>query len=758
MKDVYWKYIVIASLIVALGLIAFLQINAKRSISELINGNEQALNEFKNETQLQKLCSNILVVESQIRGMVITKDSSHIQDIEKEIAAIKTDLDNVEKSLFSIESNKQVQQLRYLVNEKVHFSQLILDEFYTRGKDAAEKIINTNRGKRLTDSILKLADEIEKKRQNQIRELLQANDLDSIKAVNSSIRLAIISGIALLLASLFVVFRLTSQAKLIKELDESHKRELQATELKEQFMANMSHEIRTPMNAIIGFTNILQKSKLDKSQTQHVNAIQTSGENLLTIVNDILDFSKIEAGMMRIEAVPFSLRGTLQDIETIFTEKIRLRGLTLNVEIAADLPDVLVGDAVRLTQILVNLISNAIKFTEKGMISVKIDTSLSKNSFNTADASEKQDFNKSKNIELLFEVADTGIGISKDKLGVIFDRFRQASSDITRRFGGSGLGLSIVKSLVDLQGGNIDVKSAINQGTIFSFTIPYKISEVQFYAHFKDKIAKNELLLVQNTTYTEGVKVLVVEDNQLNQDLMQQLLMGWNLNFKIAANGFQAIEYLKNESFNLILMDIQMPAMDGYTTTQKIRKELKIQTPIIALTAHALAGERERCLSAGMNEYLPKPIREENLKTLIVQFVKVDDTPVGDNNLPQSRPLKSGKIGHKILNFNYLQDLSKGNESFVKSMLAQFVEQMPQEISELEKAISLKDFPLVKATAHNMKTTVAFVGLDETLHPLLDSIENAAFKQDALTIHQTFKKVRTLCEQATKEIHLIVGD
>ncbi len=754
MKDAYWKYIVIASLIVALGLIAFLQINAKRSISELINGNEQALNEFKNETQLQKLCSNILVVESQIRGMVITKDSSHIQDIEKEIAAIKTDLDNVEKSLFSIESNKQVQQLRYLVNEKVHFSQLILDEFYTRGKDAAEKIINTNRGKRLTDSILKLADEIEEKRQNQIRELLQANDLDSIKAVNSSIRLAIISGIALLLASLFVVFRLTSQAKLIKELDESHKRELQATELKEQFMANMSHEIRTPMNAIIGFTNILQKSKLDKSQTQHVNAIQTSGENLLTIVNDILDFSKIEAGMMRIEAVPFSLRGTLQDIETIFTEKIRLRGLTLNVEIAADLPDVLVGDAVRLTQILVNLISNAIKFTEKGMISVKIDTPLSKSSFNTADASEKQDFNKSKNIDLLFEVADTGIGISKDKLGVIFDRFRQASSDITRRFGGSGLGLSIVKSLVDLQGGNIDVKSAINQGTTFSFTIPYKISEVQFYAYFKDKIAKNELLLPQNTTYTEGVKVLVVEDNQLNQDLMQQLLLGWNLNFKIAANGFQALEYLKNESFNLILMDIQMPEMDGYTTTQKIRKELKIQTPIIALTAHALAGERERCLSAGMNEYLPKPIREENLKALIAQFVKVDETPIGDNDAPQSRPLKSGKNAHKILNFNYLQDLSKGNKSFVKSMLAQFVEQMPQEISELEKAISAKDYKLIKANAHNMKTTVAFVGLDKTLHPPLDLIENASLKQDILTILQTFEKVKKLCEQAIKEINM----
>jgi signal transduction histidine kinase/DNA-binding response OmpR family regulator len=747
MKDAYWKYIVIVSLMIALCIIAFLQINAKRSIDKLINGNEQALNEFKNETQLQKLCSNILAVESQIRGMVITKDSTHIQDIEKEIASVKTDLDNVEKSLFSTELNKQTQQLRYLVNEKIHFSQLILDEFYTHGKEAAEKTINTNRGKRLTDSILKLADEIEKKRQTQIRELFQTNDSDSTNAVKSNIWLATISGIALLMASLFVVLRLMSQAKLIKELDESHKRELQATEIKEQFMANMSHEIRTPMNAIIGFTNILQKGKLNKIQTQYVNAIQTSGENLLTIVNDILDFSKIEAGMMRIESVPFSLRGILQDIETIFIEKIRLRDLALGVEISTDLPDVLLGDAVRLTQILVNLISNAIKFTEKGNILVRIYPS------------EKTEnlINNSKNIELLFEVIDTGIGIPKDKLGVIFDRFRQASSDITRRFGGSGLGLSIVKSLIDLQGGNIDVKSVLNQGTTFSFTIPYKISDEQFETHFKDKTSQKEFLLAQNAAYTEGVKVLIVEDNQLNQDLMQQLLTSWNLHFKIARDGFQALEYLRKESFNLILMDIQMPEMDGYTATQKIRNELNIQIPIIALTAHVLAGERERCLSAGMNEYLPKPIREQNLRALIAQFVKVDDTRITDNISPQNSYSKNGENEHKILNVKYLQDLSKGNESFVKAMLVQFVEQMPQELTDLEKAISVKNFPLVKTIAHNMKTTVAFVGLDEILHPLLDSIENATLKQDTFEILQAFKKIKNLCEQAIKEINLDVN-
>jgi signal transduction histidine kinase/CheY-like chemotaxis protein/HPt (histidine-containing phosphotransfer) domain-containing protein len=764
MRDAFWKYIVIASLVVALGLIAFLQFNAKRSISNLIDGNEQALNEFKTASQLEKLRSDLLTVESQIRGVVITQDSSHIIDIEKDIAEVKSDLSLVQKSLIEKQAVKQAEQLKYLVDEKIQFNQHILDEFYAHGKKAAEQVINTNRGKRLTDSILKLTDDIADAQQDEVSDLLQSNDLDSANAANSSIWLAIISGIALLLASFFVILRLNSQAKLIKQLDESHKRERQATELKDQFMANMSHEIRTPMNAIIGFTNLLQKEKLDDTQKQQVNAIQTSGENLLNIVNDILDFSKIEAGMMRLESVPFSLRGTLQDIEMMFREKVRLRGLVLSVDIATELPDIIEGDAVRLTQILVNLISNAIKFTDKGSISVSVLPTSMNTDKPFIDQSEKV-------VGICFVVKDTGIGIPKDKVDVIFDRFRQASSDITRRFGGSGLGLSIVKNLVELQGGTIEVSSVVDKGSTFTFNMPYKISDKQLQFDFKEKIAAN---IAQNTPNTEGVKVLVVEDNKLNQDLMRQLLTSWQLNFTIAENGRQAIEYLKNEPYNLILMDIQMPEMDGYSTTKKIRDDLKIRTPIVALTAHALAGERERCLSAGMNDYLPKPIREDKLRALIAQFVTIEQLPFNENTkdntplngfIPRNEnsaiavtsSYKNGEIQDKILNLNYLQDLSKGNTTFVKAMLTQFVEQMPQEIADLKKAIKAQDFTLIKSLSHNMKTTVAFVGLDAALHPSLDFIENAALKQDFQSIQQDFENVKRLCEQAAAEIQ-IIGD
>ena len=761
MRDAFWKYIVVASLVVALSLIAFLQFNAKRSISNLIDGNEQALNEFKTASQHEKLRSDLLTVESQIRGVVITQDSSHIIDIEKDIAEVKSDLALVRKSLIDKQAVKQAEQLKYLVDEKILFNQRILDEFYAHGKKAAEQVINTNRGKRLTDSILKLTDDIDDAQQDEVSDLLQSNDLDSANAANSSIWLAIISGIVLLLASFFVILRLNSQAKLIKQLDESHKRERQATELKDQFMANMSHEIRTPMNAIIGFTNLLQKGKLDDTQIQQVNAIQTSGENLLNIVNDILDFSKIEAGMMRLESAPFSLRGTLQDIEMMFREKVRLRGLILSVDIAPELPDIIEGDAVRLTQILVNLISNAIKFTDKGNILVSVSSDTNHEDKTVIENSDKS-------VRLCFEVRDTGIGIPKDKVDVIFDRFRQASSDITRRFGGSGLGLSIVKNLVELQGGTIEVSSVVDKGSTFTFYMPYKISDKQLQLDFKEKIS---IKTSNNAPNTEGVKVLVVEDNKLNQDLMQQLLTSWQLNFIIAENGRQAIEYLKSEPYNLILMDIQMPEMDGYTTAQKIRDDLKIRTPIVALTAHALAGERERCLSAGMDDYLPKPIREDKLRALIAQFVTIEQLPFNGNakentslngSVPRNEnasvtgkmPLKNGQNQDKILNLNYLQELSKGNTAFVKAMLSQFVEQMPQEIVALEKAITAKDFTLIKSLSHNLKTTVAFVGLDAALHPSLDSIENAALQQDFQSIQQAFENVKKLCEQAAAEIQI----
>src|ERR1044072_613 len=340
----------------------------------------------------------------------------------------------------------------------------------------------------------------------------------------------------------FILNRFGHQQRLIRQLDTSEKKVRETARIKENFMANMSHEIRTPLNAILGFTNLLKTRQLDNTSTEFVGAIQKAGENLLTIINDILDLSKIEAGMVRIEASPFSVRGLLHSIQTLFSEKVKEKGLVLQAEIAPAVPDTLIGDATRLTQILVNLISNALKFTETGGITIQI-------------------YNKDSNqhsIQLGFSIADTGIGIEQHMLESIFDRFHQAENSITRKYGGTGLGLSIVKDLILLQGGDITVESERGKGTIFRFFIPYTIASQQ--VPLPQAINISEF----RSSGHPSVKILVVDDNDMNRSLMEHLLTEWNLSFDMADNGWEALARPQQTTHDMVLMDIQMPEMDGY--------------------------------------------------------------------------------------------------------------------------------------------------------------------------------------------------
>jgi signal transduction histidine kinase len=273
--------------------------------------------------------------------------------------------------------------------------------------------------------------------------------------------LAITAGLACMFTFWYITKKIKRQQQLYDQLNESEKKVREAALMKENFMANMSHEIRTPMNAILGFTNLLQKEPLNENEREFVNSIQNSGENLLTIINDILDFSKIEAGMMRIESNPFSLRGLLHSVQTMFGERIQQKNLRFTVNVEEQIPDVLIGDAIRLTQILVNLVNNSVKFTNTGNVDI-----------NVTAGKEMEEI-----IDISFSVKDTGIGIPANKIDSIFDRFQQVDEDTTRKYGGTGLGLSIVKQLVELQNGKISVSSKSNEGTEFIFTIPYKISK-----------------------------------------------------------------------------------------------------------------------------------------------------------------------------------------------------------------------------------------------------------------------------------------
>jgi signal transduction histidine kinase len=379
-----------------------------------------------------------------------------------------------------------------------------------------------------------------------------------------------------------------SQRALLNILDDysdAKQKAEEATRLKEAFLANMSHEIRTPMNAIIGFSDILSKRELGAQEKEYVRTIKTAGENLLTIINDILDISKIEAGMMAFEEHIFSVKELFISLNVMLMGKAQEKNLDLVFKFNEDVPENLLGDPTRLTQIIINLAGNAIKFTQEGKVEVDV----------------KMLSNDDETVLLEFTVTDTGIGIPPDKLTHIFERFRQAEAHTTRKYGGTGLGLSIAKQLVELQGGTLSVASEFKQGSVFTFCIPYKKSVKVLHAVnvIEKKYSMEEL---------SKLNILLVEDNKLNVMLILSLFSEHNLKVEVAENGSVGIEKLNATPFDIILMDMEMPVMNGYEAATIIRREMKNNVPIIAMTAHAMSGERERCLSLGMNDYLSKPI------------------------------------------------------------------------------------------------------------------------------------------------------
>jgi signal transduction histidine kinase/CheY-like chemotaxis protein len=383
---------------------------------------------------------------------------------------------------------------------------------------------------------------------------------------------------------------------ILEDYSDAKEKAEESTKLKEAFLANMSHEIRTPMNAIIGFSDILYRGKLEDKEKEYVRTIKLAGENLLTIINDILDISKIEAGMMTFEEHAFSVKEIFKSLNAMLMGRAKEKNLELSFQSDDNVPDNLLGDPTRLSQILINLTGNAIKFTPKG--TVQVNVKVLKNENLPAEALRTH---ADETILLEFSVTDTGIGIPPDKLEHIFERFHQADSNTTRKYGGTGLGLSIAKQLVELQGGILSVKSEDKVGSVFSFYIPYKKSkQAQVASEIIEKKYSMKDLIKLN--------ILLVEDNNLNIKLISSLFSEYSLKVQVAENGSVGIEKLKENKFDIILMDMEMPVMNGYDATTFIRKDLKNDIPIIAMTAHAMAGERERCLSLGMNDYISKPI------------------------------------------------------------------------------------------------------------------------------------------------------
>ncbi len=488
-----------------------------------------------------------------------------------------------------------------------------------------------------------------------------------------------------------------------------------AVKAKQQFLSNMSHEIRTPMNAIIGFTKVLLKTDLSAKQQEYLDAIKLSGEALIVLINDILDLAKVDAGKMVFEKVPFKLALSISAMLHLFETKIQEKNLKLIKEYDNKIPEVLIGDPVRLHQIILNLISNAVKFTSTGKIKVQVHL-----------VSEDED---KATVEI--SVADTGIGIAEDKLDQIFEYFHQASSDTSRLYGGTGLGLAIVKQLVESQGGSIHVKSKLNEGSTFSFVLSFQ--KTKFESESVTELAETEPDI-------KNIKVLVVEDISLNQLLMKTVLDDFGFECDIAGNGKIAVEKLQNNSYDIILMDLQMPEMNGFEATEHIRSQMNLNLPIIALTADVTTVDLAKCTSVGMNDYIAKPVDEQILYRKIVELVKKSS---GDRKMSNS----------KCTDLTYLIQHTKSKPSLMTEMISLYLEQTPPLVKAMKKGFQDKEWILLHAAVHKLIPSFSIVGISKDYENMAKKVqENAKQQQDTDEMKELVLQLENICSQACDEL------
>lgn len=498
-----------------------------------------------------------------------------------------------------------------------------------------------------------------------------------------------------------------------------------AVKAKQQFLSNMSHEIRTPMNAIIGFTKVVLKTELNVKQREYLNAIKQSGNALIVLINDILDLAKVDAGKMTFESMPFKLESSILAMIHLFEARIEEKNLKLIRDYDSRIPEVLLGDPVRLHQIILNLVSNAIKFTSKGHI--KISTSL-----------VQEDDTKA---YIEFAVTDTGIGISANKMDSIFENFQQASSGTSRLYGGTGLGLAIVKQLVEAQGGSIAVESEIDEGSTFRFTLSFQRTN--------DK-AESDTELIELDTELKHIKVLVAEDMALNQLLMKTLLDDFGFERDIAANGKIAIEKLAKKDYDIVLMDLQMPEMNGFEATEYIRNTMHSNIPIIALTADVTTVDLAKCKAVGMNDYIAKPVDERVLYSKIMGLVK---KPVQKIYNPAAIPEIPGNATLKCTDLAYLIGITKNDPQLMMEMIGIYLEQTPMLVEALKQSLQDKDWNAMHAAAHKMIPSFAIMGISPDFEIIAKKVQTYAgtlSKENG--IQGLVQQLEDVCIQACKEL------
>ena len=517
--------------------------------------------------------------------------------------------------------------------------------------------------------------------------------------------------------------------------------------MKERFLANMSHEIRTPMNVVVGMTHLLEQTNLNFKQKDYINALKLSSKNLLRLINSILDFSKIEAGKLELEQRPFQINELINQLAQTYKYVAQEKDVEFYTLLDAHLPATVIGDSMRLYQVLNNLISNALKYTEKGEIKIKVKMLKGHQQYHN----------------ILFEVSDTGIGIDADKLETIFDTFTQANEQTSRLYGGTGLGLSIAKKTVELFGGSIKAESEPGKGSVFSFNV--KFYKKPDFEPISATSGENDDMAAHQSPTNKTSRILLVEDHKLNQLVASDLLKNWDKNvvIDIAENGREAIEILrksKAEAYDVILMDISMPEMDGYQATRYIRSQMPApinETPIIAMTAHAFNINAKRCYDVGMNEFVSKPIHPEVLYEKLHHVLKSkSDRPLQTQQAPAAaKQIKDKKKAAPSLNLDleYLEKLASNDISVKTSMLETIAKGLPTELRKVMSDFENRQWDELKASVHKLKATCNYLGLESSAK-LAKRIETAAWKRNIDDqLAAWVKQLERNCQTAQKQVN-----
>lgn len=697
------------------------------------NAAQQSKHLFQNETAFIQRIDEILFERQSVFGDLLYLKNGKI--LERDYIPIFEDgiysghiwkYQDITEIIQQKENSIKVEEKYQRIIEDLNFGlvEVDLDEKATKVYPAfceltgysAEEIL----GKNVRNLILHEDDLTIIQRQNENRKKGQSGVYEiRIRTKNGAIKWLIISGTPIynskneIVGSLGIHLDITDRKNMEDQLLLANEKAQSSMRAKELFLANMSHEIRTPLNVIIGMSELMDHTELNTEQELHLKAIKHSSENLLTLINDILDYSKMEAGHLDLEEVSFDVCQLIDAIRIGFSQKAKDKGIALHTEIDPLIHCKLLGDSHKLNQVLVNLISNALKFTEQGSVSMRISV-------------QEQTM---QNQRLLFEIIDTGIGISEENQEAIFDIFRQEDASISRKFGGTGLGLSISQNIIEYLGGKIQVCSKRHGGSTFSFSLTFE-KDLQAV---KAAPSPNR----PDISTLRKIKVLIAEDNQMNQILITSILNKEHIAYDLANDGIEAIRLLEKQKYDLILLDIQMPKMDGVTTSKYIREKMQQTIPIIALTANASENDEKTYKAAGMNDYISKPYKREKLFESMVRLLDKEQI-----SFPAAQSAYSLKN---------IEQIADGDQKFIYSIIETFRKSTPERLDEIATNIRKSNFEQVQFAVHQLKSSTDILEI-KAIQQTVRELEIAA-KEATPNIAQIERYFQQLTTTLTEVIH-----